>query len=86
MMTIQVLYFASLSEELKCQNEFITVEDGVEFSLKSLKEKLAERGDVWRRLLLSKSTRCSINQVIAYESAALKNRDEVAFFPPVTGG
>jgi molybdopterin converting factor small subunit len=45
------------------------------------------RGEVWAQLLSSeRALRCAVNQHIAAENIALSDGDEVAFFPPVTGG
>ena len=36
--------------------------------------------------LKSKSIRCSINQQIVNKNSKIKQNDEIAFFPPFTGG
>jgi molybdopterin synthase sulfur carrier subunit len=45
------------------------------------------QGDPWKSGFESvKRIRFSVNQAMADETAAIKDGDEVAFFPPVTGG
>ena len=46
-----------------------------------------QRGEVWSQLLSpERSLSCAVNQHSAAENVALSDGDEVAFFPPVTGG
>ncbi len=77
-MSIKVLYFASLRERLGCSEELIS-EDG-----------LSTVGDVWQRVSDGKNVTqqvlYSINQEYAQADSLVKAGDEVAFFPPVTGG
>ena len=48
---------------------------------------LRQRGDVWRRELdENKSFRIAVNQEMVSDDVFLNEADEVAFFPPVTGG
>ena len=48
---------------------------------------LRHRGDVWKRELdENKPFRIAVNQEMVSDDVLLKNADEVALFPPVTGG
>ena len=52
-----------------------------------LKTHLAKRGEAWVNLFNGKQTiRTAINHALVDNAAAVKDGDEVAFFPPVTGG
>lgn len=52
-----------------------------------LKTYLANRGDTWEALFNGKQLiRAAVNQTLVSDEAAIKQNDEVAFFPPVTGG
>lgn len=76
-MSIRVLVFASLSEQLGVSN--------TEVDAASAHTAL----DVWQALSaqpVDEAVRVAINQQYAEFSSAVKNGDEVAFFPPVTGG
>lgn len=82
----RILYFASLAEELGLKSEDLelaadcrTVADLVEV-LRARGTPFAEAfsGDV--RILVA------VNQEMSEPAAAVDDRDEVAFFPPVTGG
>ncbi len=82
---LTLLYFASLGENLGVDKESITLENDTP-TIATLKTQLAVRGDTWAKLLRDKSTRCAVNPAIANDNTALNNGDDVAFFPPVTGG
>lgn len=82
---IKVLFFASFREKLNCGQ--LTLEEG-EYpgSLFSLKKQLAEKGEPWREVVMSDRTLVAINQNMTRQDTPLHPGDEVAFFPPVTGG
>ena len=53
----------------------------------ALRSHLRGRGGAWERALADgRLVRAAVNQDMAPPTAALKAGDEVAFFPPVTGG
>lgn len=80
---LHIYYFAALAETLQCREE--QLERGTLSTLGDLRRALAERGDAWQALK-HPSTRGAINKHVATDTSPLANNDEVAFFPPVTGG
>jgi molybdopterin synthase sulfur carrier subunit len=53
----------------------------------ALREHLIARGGPWASALeKKKNVRAAVNQDMVQPTAAVKAGDEVAFFPPVTGG
>jgi molybdopterin synthase sulfur carrier subunit len=53
----------------------------------ALRSHLRGRGGAWELALAeTKLVRAALNQDMAPPAAALQAGDEVAFFPPVTGG
>lgn len=83
-MVIRVLFFAGLREKLDCAA--LEVDSGGLETLADLREKLSERGDPWRRALMDASLQMALNQHLATAASPVAAGDEVAFFPPVTGG
>lgn len=52
----------------------------------ALRAALVARGDKWALALGADSLLVAVNQVLVSLETPLKDGDEVAFFPPVTGG
>jgi len=83
---VKVLFFAGLREQLGTAAEEIDLPAGVS-TVGALRAHLAKRGNSWKGALAEgKLVRSAINQDMAQPSAPIKAGDEVAFFPPVTGG
>lgn len=85
-MKIKLFYFARLKETLKYSTEDLDLpDDGL--TILQLKVYLAKRGDVWGQMLMGKlKVRAAINHALVDDNAKINSGDEVAFFPPVTGG
>jgi molybdopterin synthase sulfur carrier subunit len=83
---IRVCYFASLREQLGVAEEPLELPAGVA-DLAGLRAWLRGRGGVWAEALAaSRPVLCAVNQAMARPDHAVADGDEVAFFPPVTGG
>jgi molybdopterin synthase sulfur carrier subunit len=82
---IDVQYFASVRERLGIDSEQVDAA-GVT-TVAALLDLLAQRhGDKGQRVLKEARVLAAVNQVVAVLEAPVRNGDEVAFFPPVTGG
>jgi molybdopterin synthase sulfur carrier subunit len=84
-MTVKILYFAALREALGLPGEELELLPGIT-SVGELRSQLAKRGPPWLALETMKNLRVAVNQTMAAAETAVANGDEVAFFPPVTGG
>lgn len=85
-MKIKVLYFARIKEAVNYSTEEINLPGDVQ-TITALKNYLSLRGDTWADLFNGKQTvRAAINHELVDNLATIKAGDEVAFFPPVTGG
>ena len=84
-MSVHIIYFAGLREALGQTSERLALPDHVG-SVGQLHAHLAARGGAWQALATTKNLRAAVNQQMAAMDAPVKDGDEVAFFPPVTGG
>ena len=82
-MSVRVLYFAGLREAFGCAGEAIDLPANVA-TVSALRDLLVGQGR--EKLASAKNLRCAVNQEMAGPDAAIEDGDEVAFFPPVTGG
>lgn len=81
---ISLLYFASLSEKLNCEQEQVELPQTVE-TIEQLRSWLAQRPGPWAQVLAS-DILSAANQNLCPAQYRLQDGDEIAFFPPVTGG
>lgn len=84
-MKFKVLYFASLREALGVGQEIVEAPAAV-CSVATLRSFLAARGDGVAALAPGRNVRAAVNQQMVAGDAPIAEGDEVAFFPPVTGG
>ena len=84
---VTLLYFAGLRESLGCSREQVALEPVQTSTVASLVDRLRARDDRWNDAFSpGKQWRVAVNQQMASLATPLKPGDEVAFFPPVTGG
>ena len=82
-MSIKILYFAGLKEKLGLSAESIELPAGVT-TVGALRDWLVGQGR--EALGSARNLRCAVNQDMAKLDATIQDGDEIAFFPPVTGG
>jgi len=83
-LSVKLRFFASLREKLG-EGEALSLPDGS--TVGTARETLVARGGIHAEALArSRAVRAALNQKMCAESAALSDGDELAFFPPVTGG
>ncbi|TNF35127.1 MAG: molybdopterin converting factor subunit 1 [Gammaproteobacteria bacterium] len=82
-MAITVLFFARVREQLGCPQ--LLVESDGETIEALVNRWVAERGPSWQ-VLQQTDIRCALNQVMCARDTMVRDGDELAFFPPVTGG
>lgn len=79
-----IFYFARVREEIGLSAERV---QSTATTVGELRSELADRGDNYAQALgPSQVVRCAVNQDMVEDEAPLHDGDEVAFFPPVTGG
>lgn len=86
MTIVELLYFARLREALGIERERVQLPDGVA-TAGQLRGFLAQRDERWARELdPERLIRIAVNQDLVGAGHVLADGDEVALFPPVTGG
>ncbi|MGM9481064.1 molybdopterin converting factor subunit 1 [Roseateles sp. NT4] len=82
--TVKLRFFASLREKLG-EGEALGLPEGS--TVAAAREALMARGGAHAEALArGRAVRAALNQKMCAESAVLSEGDELAFFPPVTGG
>ncbi|WP_152208508.1 molybdopterin converting factor subunit 1 [Marinobacter changyiensis] len=82
--TVSVRFFARLREAL--DTDQLSMELPTGSNAGQVLETLARRGGEWSQLTGGTPLMIAVNQAMARPSTPLNNNDEVAVFPPVTGG
>ncbi|MFN3595204.1 MAG: molybdopterin converting factor subunit 1 [Thiobacillaceae bacterium] len=85
-MKLRVLYFARLREALGIAEESLVLPAAID-TAGALVDWLRARGGAWAaELAEGRAWRLAVNQDLAGPQTRLQDGDEVALFPPVTGG
>ena len=83
---IKILYFSSLREDFGLSEEYVSYSENIS-TLSNLKNYLKNRGNIWmEKLAEDQPFRVAINQELIEGNVNINENDEIAFFPPVTGG
>ncbi|QKJ86461.1 Molybdenum cofactor biosynthesis protein MoaD [Paramixta manurensis] len=80
---IKVLFFAQVRELVG--TDCLTLDEGYA-DVEALRAALSTRGERWALALTSGKLLAAVNQTLVSLQHPLQDGDEVAFFPPVTGG
>lgn len=80
-----VIFFASIRDDLGTNQMSVDIESGTRVS--ALINALATmNGPEWGAILKAENIKIAVNQELITSDIELNAQDEVAFFPPVTGG
>ncbi len=84
-MSAKVVFFASIREDLGVES--VDIEVDAPCRLPALIELIVgDKAAIWRETLTAENIRVAINQELTNGDCQIRDGDEVAFFPPVTGG
>lgn len=83
---VTVKFFSLLREALDCEERIVALTPDIT-TVEALRQQLiAEGGPVWEETLTQPRLLIAVNQVVVASEHGLALGDEVAFFPPMTGG
>lgn len=83
---IKIKYFARLSESLGIKNEELEYAEQIN-TAGDIIDQLIARGETWANAFTGDNKiLVAINQEMCEPNTIVKDGDEIAFFPPVTGG
>ena len=83
---LKLRFFSLIREALDCEELEVEHSSDV-LTLDALKlELIRVRGDAWREALLQPNVVHAVNQRVVDPSHKIQDGDEIAFFPPMTGG
>ncbi|EMH4161971.1 molybdopterin synthase sulfur carrier subunit [Pluralibacter gergoviae] len=80
---IKVLFFAQVRELVGTDSLILEPQSA---TVEALRQQLAARGDRWALALEEGKLLAAVNQTLVEGTHPVNDGDEVAFFPPVTGG
>jgi len=81
---IKIVFFAALREQLDCAE--ISLVAGDVDTVDDIKRLLSAKSDLWQQTFSNAALLSAVNHDMVDGSHLVKSGDEVAFFPPVTGG
>lgn len=83
---MKISYFASMREAIGKGEEERTLPDTVG-TVEQLIDWLANSDDAYQRAFIDRAAiNVALNEALVEPSAAIKNSDTLAIFPPMTGG
>jgi molybdopterin synthase sulfur carrier subunit len=82
---ILINYFARYREQLNLGGEKLPLTDNLK-TIEDVRRLLKARGELWSHVLGENNLMCALNQELCHPDRVIEDYDEIAFFPPVTGG
>ncbi len=83
---LHIVFFARVKEQLGCASVELEWNQALS-SLESVKKQLYTRDSGnWGDILSEDNIICAVNHTVVNGNVSLSDGDEIAFFPPVTGG
>jgi molybdopterin synthase sulfur carrier subunit len=83
---LHIVFFARVKEQLGCASLELAWDDTLT-TVDAVQQLLCAREDGrWGEVLGESNIIRAVNQTVVAGDASLRDNDEVAFFPPVTGG
>jgi molybdopterin synthase sulfur carrier subunit len=85
--TLRIVYLARLREAFGTSGETLAVPAGADTTVGDVLAVLAARGGPWAvELARGRALRVAVNHAMVARETPVRAGDELALFPPVTGG
>jgi len=81
---IKILFFAALRERLQCRELELVIAQSCQ--VRDVLNQLQQQSEKWQQTFSEQQLLCARNQQICNLDTIVQPGDELAFFPPVTGG
>ncbi|RVU31908.1 molybdopterin converting factor subunit 1 [Rheinheimera riviphila] len=81
---IKILFFAALRERLQCRELQLAITQPCQ--MQDVLKQLQQQSEKWQQVFSEQQLLCALNQQICSLNTLVHPGDELAFFPPVTGG
>ncbi len=81
---INIVFFAQLREQLK--SDGLQLDITTPCTVADVQQALLEQNPQWSDFISNRALMCAVNQDMVQLDAQVLDGNEVAFFPPVTGG
>ena len=81
-----IYYFASIREKLGLSSEELELPPRIDTVSALVDMLIGQHGGNWEEALKTSSVLVAVNQSVAKFTSSVHDGDEIAFFPPVTGG
>jgi molybdopterin synthase sulfur carrier subunit len=85
---LRILFFGQLKELIQTEClQIDIIQSGKELNtVAKLRSMLQSKDDNWKEYLAYGKALVAVNQEMTSDDTAINDADEIAFFPPVTGG
>ncbi|MFT4809815.1 MAG: molybdopterin synthase sulfur carrier subunit [Paraglaciecola sp.] len=85
---LKILFFGQLKDIIETEYlEIDIIQNGNQLNtVAKLRSLLQEKGDAWSEYLAYGKALVAVNQELTSDDTVINDTDEIAFFPPVTGG
>ena len=85
---LKILFFGQLREILQTDQLAVDLRDPDNLinNVADLRAYLCLKGELWDEYLASSRSLVAVNQTMSDEQTPIQDNDEIALFPPVTGG
>jgi molybdopterin synthase sulfur carrier subunit len=83
---LNIRFFARIREQLEIDRLQLPVSAATSTVSQLVAHLVNEHGSLWDEVLNAPNVITAVNQAVTDSNHSLSDGDEVAFFPPVTGG